>query len=136
MFHDRLPPERAGGRSCGKLCREGPAAAGGMAASERGLRSLVRRHLRPCLAGLAFLAALAALPVAAKGPSLEEKLLAEAESPRALADLYRLYERRDRSKDLSGVTKVLDQVAASSKARPDVKALALAARAARALRRP
>src|SRR5882672_124176 len=56
-------------------------------------------------------AALAAPDAARKPPSLEERILAEVESPRALADLYRLYERRDRTRDLSGIARTLDQVA-------------------------
>ena len=81
------------------------------------------------LLALASPAVLAAAGAPPKRPSLEERIAAEVDSPRALADLYRLYERRDRSRDLSGVARTLDQVAASPKARPDVKALALELRA-------
>ena len=74
----------------------------------------------------ASLAAPAAAAVSSpKTPTLEERLVNGVDSPRALADLYRLYERRDRTRDLSGVAALLDQVAASPKARPDVKALAI-----------
>ena len=91
------------------------------------MRTLARLAVVALASQLSALVAAPALAAvtAPKTPTLEERLAAEVDSPRALADLYRLYERRDRTRDLTSVAAVLDQVAASPKARPDVKALAL-----------
>jgi tetratricopeptide (TPR) repeat protein len=78
-------------------------------------------------------AAEATAPAVRKAPALQERLLGEVDSPRALADLYRLWERRDRSKDLTSVAGTLEKVAKAPKARPDVKATALELRSQLAL---
>ena len=64
---------------------------------------------------------------------LRQSFLTELDQPRAVADLYRLYERRDETGDLSGLVETLEAAAKSPKARPDVKALALEIRAQLAL---
>ena len=57
-------------------------------------------------------------------PALQARVLGELDRPQAVADLFRLYERRDEKGDLAPVTSVLEAAARSAKARPDVRALA------------
>ncbi len=77
------------------------------------------------LASCLLAASARAATTSAPAPSLEQRLLGELHSPAALADLYRVYERRDRTGDLSALARLLDTVAASPKARAELKALAL-----------
>lgn len=57
-------------------------------------------------------------------PSLASRLLREVDRPQAIADLFRLYERRDEKGDLAPLLGGLEAVARSPRARPDVRALA------------
>ncbi|HEY5677276.1 MAG TPA: hypothetical protein VIR81_10830, partial [Myxococcales bacterium] len=58
-------------------------------------------------------------------PALQARVLGELDRPQAVADLFRLYERRDEKGDLGPVTSVLEAAARSPKARADVRALAI-----------
>ena len=55
--------------------------------------------------------ALAVLAAGAAGAeeSLDSRILAEVDSPKALPDLYRLYERRDRTADLTGMARTISR---------------------------
>src|SRR5215468_6345395 len=74
-----------------------------------------------------FLAALAAPPASLdeSTPALRARILRELDRPQAVADLFRLYERRDEKGDLTPLLSALDQAVRSPKSRPDVRALAL-----------
>jgi len=82
---------------------------------------------------LAAALALAPAPLDEATPALQARLLGEVDRPQALADLFRLYERRDEKGDLGPLAMVLEGVAKAPKARPDVKALAMEMRAELAL---
>ncbi|HTO98921.1 MAG TPA: DUF3857 domain-containing protein [Myxococcales bacterium] len=82
---------------------------------------------------LAAVLALAPAPLEENAPALQARLLGELDRPQALADLFRLYERRDENGDLGPLIIVLEGVARSPKARADVKALALEMRSELAL---
>jgi len=66
-------------------------------------------------------------------PALQTRLLGELDKPQAVADLYRLYERRDEKGDLSGLIGTVEAAARAPKARPDVRALSREIRAQLAL---
>src|SRR4051812_47371447 len=78
---------------------------------------------------LAAAVALAPAPLDESTPALQARLLGELDRPQAIADLFRLYERRDEKGDLGPLIIVLEGTARSPKARPDVKALATEMRA-------
>ncbi len=73
---------------------------------------------------LAAVLAIAPAPLQETTPALQARLLGELDRPQAIADLFRLYERRDENGDLSPIAIVLEGAARSRKARPDVRALA------------
>src|SRR3954471_24875213 len=77
---------------------------------------------------LLLLAALATTPATSPldepTPVLQARLLGELDKPQAMADLFRLYERRDEKGDLGPLAGTLEQMGRSPKARPDVRALA------------
>jgi len=75
---------------------------------------------------LVLLAALAstAAPLDEPTPVLQARLLRELDRPQAVADLFRLYERRDEEGDLSPLVATLQQAARSPQSRADVRALA------------
>ncbi|HYS07434.1 MAG TPA: DUF3857 domain-containing protein [Myxococcales bacterium] len=56
--------------------------------------------------------------------ALTARLLGELDRPQAIADLYRLFERRDEQGDLGPMLGTLARVAKSPRSRPDVRALA------------
>ncbi|TMA29017.1 MAG: DUF3857 domain-containing protein [Deltaproteobacteria bacterium] len=62
-------------------------------------------------------------------PSLQARVLGELDKPQAIADLYRLFERRDEKGDLAGLIGSLQAAARAPRARPDVRALAQEMRA-------
>jgi Flp pilus assembly protein TadD len=62
-------------------------------------------------------------------PALQARLLGELGRPQAIADLYRLYERRDEKGDLSSLIATLETAARAPGARQDVRALAQEIRA-------
>src|SRR5205823_214099 len=62
-------------------------------------------------------------------PALQTRVLSELNRPQAVADLYRLYERREEKGDLSSLIGTLEAAARSPGARPDVRALAQEIRA-------
>src|SRR5207248_7060790 len=68
--------------------------------------------------------AVAAQPLDETTPALQARLLAGLEQPQAIADLFRLYERRDDNGDLAPLVVTLEKVAKSPRARADVRALA------------
>jgi tetratricopeptide (TPR) repeat protein len=76
---------------------------------------------------LLLLAALAVAPAALdeSTPALEARILKELDKPQAVADLFRLYERREEKGDFASLVATFDKVGRSSRARPDVRALAL-----------
>ena len=81
---------------------------------------------------LLLLAALAATTPAVldeSTPALEARLLKELDKPQAIADLFRLFERREEKGDLAPLLSTLDHATGSSTARADVRALALEIRA-------
>lgn len=81
---------------------------------------------------LFLLAALAAASPASldePAPALQARLLGELGRPQAIADLFRLYERREEKGDLSALLETLDRAARSRAARADVRALATEMRA-------
>lgn len=82
---------------------------------------------------LALLAAAAASPLDMATPALQARLLGEVDQPQAIADLYRLYERREEKGDLGSMLATLDRIAGSPRARADVRALAAQIRAELAL---
>jgi tetratricopeptide (TPR) repeat protein len=82
---------------------------------------------------LAAALALAPAPLDEATPALQARLLGELDKPQAIADLFRFYERRDEKGDLGPLVIVLEGVARSPRARPDVKALALEMRSELAL---
>jgi len=61
--------------------------------------------------------------------ALQARLLAELDRPQAIADLFRLYERRDENGDLVSLIATLESAAKSPRSRPDVRALAAEMRA-------
>jgi len=61
--------------------------------------------------------------------ALQARLLAELDRPQAIADLFRLYERRDENGDLGSLIATLESAAKSPRGRPDVRALAAEMRA-------
>jgi tetratricopeptide (TPR) repeat protein len=81
-----------------------------------------------CLLLIAALA-IAPAPLYEGTPSLQARLLGELDRPQAIADLFRLYERRDDSGDLGPLIVTLEGAAKSPSARADVRALALEMRA-------
>src|SRR5437870_1805179 len=68
--------------------------------------------------------AVAAAPLDETTPALQARLLAGLQQPQAIADLFRLYERRDDNGDLAPLVMTLEKVAKSPRARADVRALA------------
>src|SRR3954468_23764967 len=82
---------------------------------------------------LLLLAALATTPAPApldeSTAALQARLLGEVDRPQAVADLYRLYERRDEKGDLAPLVSVFEQATRAPRARPDVRALATEMRA-------
>jgi tetratricopeptide (TPR) repeat protein len=78
---------------------------------------------------LAAALAIAPAPLGESTPALQARLLGELDRPQAIADLFRLYERRDEKGDLGPLVIVLEGAGKSAKARPDVKALATEMRA-------
>ena len=56
-------------------------------------------------------------PLDESTPVLQARLLAELERPQAIADLFRLYERRDEQGDLGPLNLILERVAKSTAAR-------------------
>ncbi|HUJ29366.1 MAG TPA: tetratricopeptide repeat protein, partial [Myxococcales bacterium] len=75
---------------------------------------------------LVLLAALLSTPAPLDEPTpvLQARLLRELDRPQAVADLFRLYERREEKGDLAPLLGTLAAAARSPKARPDVRALA------------
>ena len=78
---------------------------------------------------LAALALAAPAPLDEPTPALQARVVRELEAPQAIADLFRLYERRDEKGDLAPLMATLQQAARSPKARADVRALAIQMRA-------
>ena len=76
---------------------------------------------------LLLVAALAAAPAPLDEatPALQARLLHELDQPQAVADLFRLYERRDEKGDLAPLLATLDAAIRSPKARADVRAVAM-----------
>ncbi len=74
---------------------------------------------------LAAALALATPPLEEATPALQGRVLRELDQPQAIADLFRLYERRDDQGDVGPIAMTLEKAASSPKARPDVRALAL-----------
>ena len=68
--------------------------------------------------------AVAPAPLDEATPALQARVLAGLDRPQAIADLFRLYERRDGDGDLGPLLMTLEKVAKSPRARPDVRALA------------
>jgi tetratricopeptide (TPR) repeat protein len=73
-----------------------------------------------------FLAAVLALvaPLDESTPALQARVLSGLDRPQAIADLYRLYERRDEKGDQSALLLTLEKASRSPRARADVRALA------------
>ena len=73
-----------------------------------------------------FLAALAiaAAPLDESTPVLQARVLSRLDRAQAIADLYRLYERRDENGDQTALLLTLEKASNSPKARADVRALA------------
>jgi len=79
---------------------------------------------------LLLLAALiASSPVDEPTSALRARIAAEVDRPQAVADLYRLYERRDEKGDLRDFLATLNAVKKAPKARADLRALAQEMRA-------
>src|SRR5438132_1506631 len=68
--------------------------------------------------------AVAAAPLDEATPALQARVLAGLDRPQAIADLFRLYERRDGDGELGPLLMTLEKVAKSPRARADVRALA------------
>ena len=68
--------------------------------------------------------AIAAAPLDEATPALQARVLAGLDRPQAIADLFRLYERRDADGELGPLLMTLEKVAKSPRARADVRALA------------
>ncbi|TMA89799.1 MAG: DUF3857 domain-containing protein [Deltaproteobacteria bacterium] len=68
--------------------------------------------------------AVAAAPLDEATPALQARVLAGLDRPQAIADLFRLYERRDGDGELGPLLMTLEKVAKSQRARADVRALA------------
>ena len=66
-------------------------------------------------------------------PALQARVLRELDKPQAVADLFRLYERRDEKGDLAPLLGTLDEAVRSPRARPDVRAVAMEIRGELAL---
>ena len=77
---------------------------------------------------LAMLAS-ALAPLDEPTPALQARILRELDRPQAVADLFRLYERRDEKGDVSPLLATLQAAARSPRARADVRALAAEMRA-------
>ncbi|MFN2549685.1 MAG: DUF3857 domain-containing protein [Myxococcales bacterium] len=71
---------------------------------------------------------LAVAPLDEPTPALQARVLRELDKPQAVADLFRLYERRDEKGDLAPLLATLDVAVRSPKARPDVRAVAMEVR--------
>jgi len=73
-----------------------------------------------------FLAAALALaaPLDESTPALQARVLSGLDRAQAVADLYRLYERREEKGDQSALLLTLEKASKSTKARADVRALA------------
>ena len=80
---------------------------------------------------LLLIGALAATPAPLQEgtAALQARLLAELDRPQAIADLFRLYERRDENGDLGPLISTFETAAKSPRGRPDVRALAAEMRA-------
>src|SRR5438105_8143019 len=76
---------------------------------------------------LLLLATLASAPASLDEPTpaLQARVLRELDRPQAVADLFRLFERRDEKGDLSPLLETLQAAARSPRARADVRALAV-----------
>src|SRR5207253_1877022 len=68
--------------------------------------------------------AVAAAPLDEATPALQARVLAGLDRPQAIADLFRVYERRDADGELGPLLMTLEKVAKSPRARADVRALA------------
>src|SRR2546428_6476342 len=68
--------------------------------------------------------AVAPAPLDEATPALQARVLAGLDRPQAIADLFRLYERRDGDGELGPLLMTLEKVAKSQRARADVRALA------------
>src|SRR4051812_16477821 len=74
---------------------------------------------------LAVAVALAPAPLDEATDALQARLLGELDRPQAIADLFRLFERRDEHGDLGPMLATLERASKAQRARPDVKALSL-----------
>ena len=74
---------------------------------------------------LALTLAATVAPLDEKTDALRARLLGELDRPQAIADLFRLFERRDELGDLAPMIATLERASKSPRARPDVQALAL-----------
>ena len=63
-------------------------------------------------------------PLDESTPALQARVLSGLDRPQAVADLYRLYERREERGDQSALLLTLEKASRSPKARTDVRALA------------
>ena len=63
-------------------------------------------------------------PLDESTPALQARVLSGLDRPQAVADLYRLYERREERGDQSALLLTLEKASTSPKARADVRALA------------
>src|SRR5438105_15262881 len=76
---------------------------------------------------LLLLATLASAPASLDEPTpaLQARVLREVDRPQAVADLFRLFERRDETGDLSSLLETLQAAARSPRARAAVRAVAV-----------
>src|SRR3954468_8130940 len=99
-----------------------PVASGWVRRPSLAPREPERMHSLLLLAALATTPATSPLDEAT--PVLQARLLGELDKPQAMADLFRLYERRDEKGDLGPLAGTLEQMGRSPKARPEGRARA------------